>query len=436
MWGTFRTTLAVWALCPALAFAQDGGLTAQLELSQRLQNEDDETFTRSRADFTLSSVTKHSRFEFQVGAAYELSFDDDGSADGIDDPIVRLSYAQETRRQEVGIDASFERRDISSSFAAGPELGSEVVLDDGQREDINARIFYAFGREEPFGGFVQVNYAERKFIDTIDPTLIDFTRASYESVFQFEVHPRARLRATLFGSSLDRDGGVDVDTERYGVGAALVLSSTVDADASLAFARVTESGPGADPERDGVEYALRLSEARPNGALFGFVQSDIGETGRVTQIALGRELSLRDGSLVAQVGYAFDDNDNEAPVGDIRYQQEFRRSELIIAAARGFSASSTGSELLNTRFSLEHRQRLTARTGFSLTLAYSTSDFFAALADDTERFNVRFAFNHEVTRDWDFVAGYEHTRRTSDSGADSTDDEIFLGLRATFAWRP
>lgn len=434
-----RAALIAWlASAPRLSVAQEadaGGLFAELTFSQRLVDDDQGTFSRTRADFALSSKTAQRSFDLRVGGSYELSLSGDED-DGFDDPIVSLSFSEETRTQSLTFDASFRRQDIETSVLTATDLGFQVIVDEGQVEDIDAVVAYEFGRESVFGGGLTLTYDERNFVDTISPGLIDSTRVSADGRLEFQVHPKARLRVTAFASELDRDGGVDVDTQRYGVGATVDLTQTLLADIDLSFSEVSETGAGADADRDGSTFRLRLVETLQNGTLSGTISSDLTENGRITSLSVGRELQLPRGSLNAELGYTFDDNDNERPTYNVAYSHEFPRGSTTLSAAQSFRSSSAGDELLNSQFSVRHQQKLTDRADFNVRAAYSMSDFFSDLQDDTDQFDFSFSFDQEVTAAWTFTAGYSHTRRSSDSGTESTDDEIFVGLKSIIGWRP
>lgn len=434
-----RAALIAWlASAPRLSIAQDanaGGIFAELTFSQRIVDEDDGTFSRTRADFTLSTATAQRAFELSIGGAYELALSGDDAA-GWDNPVIALSYSEETRTQRLSFDTSYRRQDIETSVLTATNLGFQVVVDDGQQEDLDAVLSYTFGREQPFGGAVTFSYDERNFVDTTSASLIDSRTVSADARLEFQVHPKARARVTAFASDLDREGGVDVDTERFGFGATLNLTSTLLADIDLSFSSVEETGPGADADRDGAAFTLSLVETLQNGTLSGLITSDLTENGRITTLSIGRELELPRGRLSANLGYTFDDNDNERPTYNVAYVQELPRGEFAISAAQAFTASSAGNELLNSNINLRHRQSLTERADLNFSASYSTSDFFSSLLDDTEQFDLSLSFIQEITQTWSFTAGISHTRRSSDNGTDSSDDEIFVGLQSTIGWRP
>jgi len=56
--------------------------------------------------------------------------------------------------------------------------------------------------------------------------------------------------------------------------------------------------------------------------------------------------------------------------------------------------------------------------------------------EDTSRFDFDLSYNREVTRDWDMVVGYTHSRSTSDTATDRDSNTIFLRLQRDFEFRP
>jgi hypothetical protein len=436
----YRTLCIALLACqtvPKLAVAQDAeqGLYSEFTFSQQLVDNDSGTFARTRGDFTLSTTTAQRSLTLRVGGAYEFALN--GSDDGdFVDPFVALNYSEETRNQRFVFDTSFRQTDIETSVLTATDLGFQVVLDDGQAEDIRARAEYEFGREKPFGGSLTIAYDERNYINTTSATLVDNSRTVIDGRLNFEINPKFRARVTGFVSELNREVGVDVNTIRFGLGGTFDVSSTLVADVDLSYSQVTESGPGADADRDGATFRFNLVETMQNGELSGTITNDITENGRITTISVGRSLELPRGSLRATLGYTFDENDNESPTFNISYGQEMPRGRFNVTAAQSFGTSADGNELLNSQISLRHSQSLTETTQFNVQASYSTSDFFSGLLDDTEQFDLILQYEQQITPLWSFTAGYSHTRRSSDNGTDATDNEVFVGLESTIGWRP
>jgi hypothetical protein len=432
----FLVASIVWlGFAPGLTVAQEsGGTTAEFRYSGTLVSEDSDVFFRNSADFSMSTATRRSRLSFSFGGNYELGLSGNASSN-FDDPRADLSFTHSNGDQELSFDASVSRRDIETSVLQATALGFQVVVDEGQVENRSVDLRYAFGEDAPIGGSIELSFADQTYFDTVSTTLLDSETVSANMRLEFQFDPRVRARVTAAFSDLDRVGGTDVETLSFGVGATFDITKALVADIDVNMNNVKESGPGATPDREGGGADFSLTQTLKNGTLTGRISTGLGETGRVTSISIERDMQLRTGDFSAAVGYTFDDNDNESPTFDISYTHEFARAELLIAASQSFSAGNNGQELVNTRFDLRHSQELTATSSFDIGLSFRQSDFFAAAGNDVELIDLNFSYDQEITPDWSLIAGYSHIRRRDDSGTDTTDDEIFIGLQTTIGWR-
>lgn len=418
------------------AFAQDdGGVSASLRYNLTVRDSsDDGTFARNSLGFSLTSVTRAERFEFELGGTYDF-----GLSSGIDSELeganARLLYQRESRSTLLEFSGSFSLSDIEDSVDQDEDEDIGVVVEDGQREDYSLATRLEWGRDAPIGGVVSLGYSERRYIDTTSASLLDTDtlRASFR--VNFEVDERITAFTRIGYRDIDRIGGVSSELLSFSVGTDLDITQTLTGEFQLGFSRSTETGVGADPDRDGASASATLVQTLQNGDLRGTFSTDIGENGRTTTLRVTRELELRDGSLTAGVGYGRRAGEDRA-LFTLGYSRTNPRGSVSLRFNQAFSSSSTGSAVLNSSLRFNFRQELTTRTGYNLAMTFRDSDALDIASSDTQQLTVNFTVDHTLNERWSLVSGYTHSRRKTDGGSTTSDDEIFVGLSSVFSWRP
>ncbi len=422
---------------PNAGYSQDndGGLLATLRFSETLRHDEDGTFARSDLDFSFSSVTRRERFELNLGAVYDLAIDGEDSST-FDDPFANLLYRREGANALFETRLSYSRRDIEDSvlFDTVDDVG--LIIEEGQREDARASVTFEWGREAPFGGRFNAAYSARRYLDLTSTSLEDRDELSANLRLNFEVDPQATIFTTFSYRDIDRsDAGLDSETTSISVGADVSFSQSLTGSFSIGTSRVTESGTGAFPERDGLTANASLTQELPNGTLSGSFATSIGENGRQSTLRLSRSYELRSGNFEAGIGYGEIEDDRSA-LYTLLYTQESRRSNISFRFDQSFSSANNGTAVVNSNLGLNYRQELTSRAGLSFAISYRDTDPVAVTGVGTEQLSVNFTYDHELTDRWSVVGGVSHVRRRSDSGVRTSDDTIFLGLTTVISWRP
>lgn len=417
-----------------VAQQNDGGVLATLTFSETLRRDDDGVFARSDLDFSFSTVTRRDRFELDLGGVYDLALDSDDSSD-FDDPFANLLYRREGANALFETRLSFRRRDIEDSVTLDDVGDTGLIIDEGQREDASAAIVFEWGREAPFGGRFDATYRTRRFLDLTSTGLQDSDDLDTRLRFDFEIDPQITAFTRLTYRDIEREGGTNSRVTNFAIGADVAFSQTLTGSFDIGQSRSRESGPGADADRDGLSATAELTQALQNGELTGTFNTRIGENGRQSTLRLSRAIELRDGSFEAGIGYGEIEGNGNA-LFTLAYQQERKRSNISFRFDQSFSSANDGSAVLNSSLGLNYRQELTSRSAVSLAVNYRETDPVASTIDGTEQISVNVSYDHELTDRWSFIGGLTHVRRRSDSGTETSDDTIFVGLTTVLSWRP
>lgn len=437
-----RTGTAVIALIamsgPGLT-QDNGGLNANLSFSQGIvSSSDDGTYGQTNLGFGLTSVTSNQNLSFRVSTGLEERFDDGFDTEVID-PTFNLSYDVESRQSVFEVAAIYRRADVDSLTLSTDPLSNVLVLDSGKREQSGLTFGYLFGRESRFGGSFNASYDALDYTQTTDPDLIDSTTVGAGLGLRFDITPRVTATLGYSYSDTDRDGAasLDVESRMASAGAQLILSQTMSAGLSLGHKTVETSNDfGLLQSDDGTTFNANLRIDRPIGAITLNLGSDISQNGRRTEFDIGRTLETRRGGEVfGRAGLTRDDDGNTNPLYELQYSESQRRSAYAISLEQNITTSDLGEDALNTRLGLDYDYALTGTTDFQSAVNYQTSNFLDT-DTRTSRFDVSVGLSRDLTEDWAVSSRYTYTVRSSDTGADDTENKLFLGIETNFGWRP
>ena len=420
----------------AQSTSQPAGLEAVFSYTERLLWDDGDSFARSDLGFSLTADTRRQSFAFSLDGGLEKDLSD-GLKTTLEDPQARLRYQIESRNTLLSFDARYLRSDVDS-LAFDEDLGTgTLVLEEGQRENTSANLRLEFGREAPVGATAAFGYSVTDYYNTTSATLLDATTHRADLAVRMDVDRRISTRFSYALVDLNREGGVDSRRETYSIGATLEVTKSLIADIDVGHTELVRSGTVARDASDGVYYRLALKQERPNGTLSGSIVSNIDENGRRTTARVDRRMELPNGSLGFGFGLSESDTTGKTrPLYNLSYARDLPRGEFTVALDQAFSTTSTGGETLNSRLQLGFSQALTSLSTINGSLTYRDSDVLGAGGADSSQINLDLSYAQALTDDWSLVGGYTHSRRMRDVGSDDIDDQIYIGLRTTLAWRP
>lgn len=424
------------------ATAQDtppGGLLLGLSVGQQLVYDDGDTLARSTLGLTLSSETRNQRLLFDVGTGLDLGLSS-GTGNDLEDPRLGLDYGLENRNTALAFNLNYQRRDIDTAVAQSTLDTGVLVIDAGDREDLNTGVTLTLGSEARFGATLSLAFAETNFFNTTSPDVIDSETLSGAARLRFDLTRNVTAFLGYAGRDLDREGGTDVVSDSVTASVEVQVTEALQTTFELGATRIEQRNDltGIPSAQDGLSYGVSVVAERPNGALSGLLDSDITENGRRTTIRVNRQLTLPRGAISGGVGVSknSDLGGNFDPLYNLTYTLNLPRSTLNAGLSQQFSTSSTGIEALNSRFSLSLRQSLTTKASLNAAFGFSDTDQRGAGVIDSNQLDLSFSYAYELTPDWDLFGGFGHIRRRTDGQADTTDNQVFIGLRANFEWRP
>lgn len=432
--GQFTVAATVIALGAPLCAQDSGGLEANLSFAQGLTlSSEEDNYGQTDIGFSLTSATRSQSFAFDITTTIEERLNDGFNAD-IVDPRIALSYSIESKQTLLETDFQFRQSDADTLISSS-DLPGLLVLDQGTRETRNADINLAFGRESRFGGTLGLGYDTAQFDGTTSAELIDTTTTSGSLALRFEIDRRVTGTLGYDITQTDRDGGRDSTNEGLNVGVDLDITKTLGANLSLGQSRIRINDGLVDTTQTGTDYAIALTQERPNGEISFDLSSDITEAGRRTSATIGRTLETRGGAFSARLGATRGDSSDVRPLAALSYTEELARGSFAVNLDQSFSTSTDGFDTLNSRLRLDWQQDLTRTSRYSTDLTYQMSDILGT-DEESARLDLGLRFSRDLTEDWAVTTRYVHSRLSANGQSDQQENTLFIGLETTLGWRP
>jgi len=437
-------TAGLLFLLPLSGPAQElapGRPTLRFDLSERLGwkegtdvNTDEEGLTATTGlGLALNSATIASSLSFDahVGLRKNLS----NGERSVRNPAMNLAYGRENLSSALNFGLGYRQSDVNA-VDVNDDIETDVVqFGTGTRQNIFSDLGFAFGRDAPFGGNLNLGYNETTYSGTDDPGLIDTERHNIGGTLTFQIDPRitALLRAGY--DDTNRTGnGRDTLYENIAAGVSLAMTETLTTDLFIGQTRVTNSGDIPEQTQDGFSFNLSFIEERPNGAWSGSFISDLNDDGiRRTTARIDRNMALPRGNIRAGFGLSQSRSDELRPLYSLAYQHNRPKSSLDISFRQAFTTDDEGNEALNSRFNISYQRALTELSGFQAGVVMYSTDYLGGDQNRDSQVDLNLAYRRNLAEDWDLVGGYTHNI-SSENDATDRYDEVFLTIQKSF-WR-
>ncbi|MGI9390670.1 MAG: hypothetical protein ACR2O1_11490, partial [Boseongicola sp.] len=443
-------SLTTMTLVPALA--QDGtGLRGVLSFSQGIEYSDNpslatvspggEFLSVTGLSFSLSSETRAEKFSFNVGTSLEGNFDSSSVATDdfeFKDTDAAVAYEREGSNSNLTFRARYRETDIQDDFFGffvdGVFDPDALIIDGGIRES-----FWAFGRfetgvEGPLGFVLSARHRITNYVGTTDPDLVDNDNTSIDATGRFRINPALSARAVagyrrndeedlLSTSNRTKYIGVGVETETAG---GLTYTGDITAEQTETY----ELG-ALTSDDEGIGIDLSATQERTDGSYGVDIGSHIDESGRRTTARVRRFYDLQNGSLFLSLGVADQEGEDLEFTTRVSYLRDLQ-DKVIRADVIQSPSTSDGEAFLNTAIRLNYMQEINSISSWDAGFTYGSANMFGEPDGDT-RTAATFAYNRDLTEEWNLRAGIELIRIEDDGGADRDSNTVFVSIGRDFS---
>ena len=388
-------------------------------------------------NFAYGTATRVEGIQFTASTGLEFG-DDDGSVNGIIDPLIGLSYRREAKNAGITASANFRQAEVSSILGTQALIDAGfITIDNGTQTDLNYSVGLDFGRTDPISGSLTYTNNLRRYTDTEDPSLLDFDNDTLAAQLNLRFDDRITGRISASVTNYTEDGGFERTSSNFGVGANFAISQTLSVDTALSYNETEVTEAGTTTVADGLGFTLSASQALKDGSLSAQLASSVNENGRSTTINVSRAMELRNGNLSFSLGGVRGEDDDFDPTYSVGYSQELPKgAQVSIQASQTFETSGDGNDAINTNVAASYSAPLTVVSSFQATANYRETSGLDTTEDDASRLDLGLTYQHSLAQDWGLVGGYSRSFTTEDGEPDQTSDTVFVGLTKNFEWRP
>jgi hypothetical protein len=337
----------------------------------------------------------------------------------------------------LSLRGSYREADVNDLFNDPNFIDTGLVLGDGTRANTFLRGSWETGLDARFGVGATFTYQEREFSNTIDPDLFDTTQLVLGLTARFEVNPSVTLVLGYEDSDYEADDIISTrrDRQSLSLNGTFAVRRDLTLRAGLSYDDNVTTTTLGRTTFDGIGYSLGSTRDLVNGTLSADIKSTIDSAGRQTTLLVGRDMELKTGSLSYSFGVLKTEGDSAQPLANINYVRELPRGQFNLGFSQSGNVDSLDRNIVNTRLSAGFSQVINATSTWNAGISLIDTNVLG-FDEDTSRLDFDLSYNREVTRDWDMVVGYTHSRATSDTRADRDSNTIFLRLQRDFEFRP
>jgi hypothetical protein len=457
------TTISVAALVAAssISWAQQSddpsGPRATLDLSAGASFDTNEglddpslgdtTRTNVSATGSLLDETEVSRLSLSLLTRAEWANSPDPGIDGFDlrIPSGTLAYTREGPDSRLDLTGRYfyDRVDDDVVVFLDENLNPvDLIVDGGDLRRITLGADLSLGIESPIGFDGSLFFDNRDYIGTSDPDLYDRVAWGVDGALRFNLTSvmTGSLSASYGRRDEDDVGDPLTETLSYGAGLAYQIDEVTAVTAGLSYTTIEETiFDVTSTENDGWGFDIGAERELRDGTIGASLSRVVDESSTRTVISFERARELPDGRLSYQLGYSIADEDDDSEngfVGGIDYLRNLRTGTFTANATQEFRSDDDGDDTLVTRIALAYNQEINSVSSIGVNFGLGRSDEVGGSGDVTTRANAGVTYRHALTREWDWVLGYEARYLREESDDNATGNRVFTLIDRSFTLRP
>lgn len=438
---------------------EEGGPTLTFGISSTLSSTDNERLSPAGGDY---AAMFDMGFDFRYldrRANDTLTFVLDGGETGSEDTSGRLIDNQRAL-------LAYDRSGVNSTFSLGAEYNfapvgdldpfddepfleddqldsSDLVRDQGNRQQIVGRFSYVTGLNDPIELLLEGRYRDAAYQETTDPDLFDTEVFNLSSTTRLRISPVTEARFVLRYEDYQAEDTAQTHrrTSSANLGLTQAFSRIDRLDVSLGLQNIkteeTVLGVRQTDDQSDLIGSLNFTRELPRGSIGTTFDVREGVNGRTTTWVIDRALALPRGQLDISFGAASDVDGKIHPVADVGFRHEMQTGTFSASLSRDVTTSPQSDELLTTQASLGYKYEINSLSDVDFSVDYAALDQAGGPAvSDGARADLRVAYSRNLTRDWQLSSGYEYRMRKETGAETATSNRVFITLRREFTISP
>lgn len=429
-------------------YTVDLSLGASVDTNEGLDDPSLGTTTRTNigATFGLLDETEVSRLALSVFARAELANSPNPEQDGFDFrlPNGTLSYTRLGPDSRLDLNARYiyERVDDDVLVFLDENLNPvDLIVDGGDLRRLTLDGNLSLGVESPIGFDASLFYDNRDYIGTTNPDLFDRVSWGGSGTLRMSLTDVIIGNLTASYDRLDEDETGDPLTEtfRYGAGLSYEIDEITLFSADLSYSTIDETiFDVTSTENEGWGFDVAIERQLRDGSVGATLARVVDESSTRTVISFQRARDLPDGRLSYALGYSIADDEDDSEngfVGGIDYRRDLPSGRVTANATQEFRTNDDGDDTLVSRIALAYNQEINSVSSLGVNFGLGRSDEVSGPGDETTRANVGVTYRRALTREWDWVLGYE-ARYSREDGDPATGNRVYTLIDRSFDFRP
>lgn len=391
--------------------------------------------------------TPDSTLTFDLSGLYRIADEPIiGTESSFSDPFTQLTYQRDRSNSQLRLLASYRERDLAFNRSLtdinldGVIDSSDVIGTVGDQTDTRGSLDWQTGLNDPLGFRFSYNHNERRYKNTIDPSLFDNRYDDYSATVSLQISPVLQGDVNVNYRDFVADDTVRTDrnTTTVSTGATYNVSAVTDVSARIGYSRVddTQRVTGINDVTEDFVWSFGWNRALPDGTADVSLDQTFGVNGARTNATFGRSYQRANGSFAFNVGFTRGPFDEVTPIGQLDYSYQLASSRIGAAIQRRVGTSTQSVETRETTAFLTYDYLINSLSALSFSLGYvDQEDEGTGASNERQRGTFSASYSRAITRDWAMNIGYQY-EVDEQTGFKADSNSVFLTLGRRFTLKP
>lgn len=369
-----------------------------------------------------------------------------GTESSFSDPSAQLTYQQTRSNSRFQLLASYRERDLAFNRSLtdinldGTIDASDVIGTVGDQINTRGNLDWETGLAGPLGFRFTYNHRERRYSNTIDPSLFDNSADDYAATASLRISPvlQGNIRVGYTDFTADDTVRTDRQTTTVSTGATYDVSSITTVSANIGYTQVddTQRATNTNDVTEDFIWNFAWNKTLPDGSADIQLDQSFGVNGSRTNATFGRSFQRPSGVFSFNAGFTRGPFDEVTPIGQIDYSYRVASSQIGATIQRRVGTSTASRETRETAAFLTYDYFINQVSALTFSVSYiEQEDDGSGPSNQRQRGTFDASYTHAITKNWAMNVGYQY-EMDDQSGFKASSNSVFLTLGRRFNLKP
>ncbi|WP_377194799.1 hypothetical protein [Ruegeria meonggei] len=369
-----------------------------------------------------------------------------GTESSFSDPSAQLAYQRTRLNSQFGLQLEYREQDLAFNRSLtdtnldGIINSADVIGTIGDQINTRADLNWVVGLNAPLGFQFDYSHRERRYKDTIDPSLFENSSDDYTAAVLFRISPILLGNLTVDYRDFEADDSAQTDrqTTTVSAGGTYNISSVTTVSANVGYSQVdnTERATNTNDVTEDYVWNFGWNKTLPDGVVTAQIDQTFGVNGSRINATAGRSYQRANGTLSFDAGFTRGPFDEVTPIGQIDYSYQLPSSRIGATIQRRVGTSTDSLETRQTLAFLTYDYFINPVSGLSFSLDFIDQETEGSgPSNPRQRGTFSASYSRVITRDWAMNVGYEY-EKDDQNGFTASSSSVFLTLGRRFTLKP